>query len=58
MDNHNFILTYVQACTSGKLAFSECGPMWYLIAITWFLLLALVVLVALRLCQKQRSTAS
>jgi len=58
MGEQNFILTYVQACTSGKLAFSECGPMWYFLIIVVFLVLAVVVLIALRMRPKAPLAAS
>lgn len=49
MGDQNFLLTYVQACSSGRLPYSECGPMWHLAVIAVCLVLAIMLLVALRL---------
>jgi len=48
MGGQNFILAYVNSCASGKLAMSECGPVWQLLIIIVFLLVAIVALVVLR----------
>lgn len=47
MGSANFILSFVQACASGKLSFSECGPFWQLGLIA--LLLGVVVLILITL---------
>ncbi len=49
MDARNFIWEYVSSCISGKLGFSECGPIWQLFLIGVFLLLAVVALLSLKL---------
>jgi hypothetical protein len=49
MFDRNFILTFLQACSSGRLPYSECGPMWHLAAIAVCLVLAVTLLIALRL---------
>ena len=56
MGNQHFVLSYVQACTNGKLAFSECGPMWQLAVIAAFLVLAVSALIVLRLRARWHST--
>jgi hypothetical protein len=48
MSGQSFVLTYLQACTSGKLPFSECGPVWQLAVIAMFLVLAVAALLVLR----------
>jgi hypothetical protein len=48
MGNQDFILSYVQSCTSGKLGLSECGPIWQLGVIAVFLLVAVLTLIAMR----------
>jgi len=48
MGDQNFIVGYVQACTSGPLPLSECGPVWQLGIIAALLVLAVLTLVALR----------
>lgn len=49
MGAQNFILNYIQSCTSGKLGVSDCGPIWQLGVIAVFLLIAIVMLLVLRL---------
>lgn len=49
MGDTQFVVSYVQACTGGKLPAAECSPMWQLLAIVALLLLAITILVALRL---------
>jgi hypothetical protein len=49
MSDQSFVLAYVQACTGGKLPFSECGPMWHLLVIAVFLALAVLTLLVLRI---------
>ena len=48
MGNNDFILSYVNSCASGKLALSECGPIWQLGVIVVFLLVAVLALMAMR----------
>lgn len=49
MSGENFVVAYMQACTGGKLPFSECGPMWQLLVIGVFLVVAVAALLILRL---------
>lgn len=49
MNSADFILTYVQMCSSGKLGVSDCGPVWQLSMIGALLLIAIVTLLVLRL---------
>jgi hypothetical protein len=49
MGGQNFIVSYIHACTSGKLPFSECGPIWQLFVIAAFLVAAIAVLLVLRM---------
>jgi hypothetical protein len=49
MDSQNFILTYAQACTGGKLTLSECGPVWQFGVIAVLLASAIAVLIVLRM---------
>jgi maltodextrin utilization protein YvdJ len=49
MGAQNFIINYIQACTSGKLPFSECGPIWQMFVILAFLVAAIAVLLVLRM---------
>jgi len=49
MGSQNAILWYINSCASGKLGMSECGPVWQMLIIAVFLLLAVVALVVLRL---------
>jgi type VI protein secretion system component VasF len=49
MSDQHFILTYLQACSSGSLPYSECGPVWHFAAIAVCLVLAVMLLIALRL---------
>ena len=48
MGTQNFVLTYLQSCTNGKLGVSDCGPIWQLGVIAVFLLIAVVTLLVLR----------
>jgi len=50
-----FIITYVQACTGGRLPLGECGPIWQLGIIAALLISAIAVLIALRLRSFRRS---
>jgi maltodextrin utilization protein YvdJ len=47
MGAENFIVSYVRACGSGNLPFSECGPVWQISIIAVLLLAAVAVLVVL-----------
>ncbi len=47
MGGENFVLTYVQACSTGKLPFAECAPVWQLGIIGALLAAAIVLLVAM-----------
>lgn len=49
MGSENFVLTYVQACTGGKLPFSDCGPIWQLGVIAALLAAAVLFLILLRM---------
>jgi len=55
MSDQDFVLTFVKACTSGKLAFSECGPMWHLFIIAALLVLAVAALLVLRFRHRAQS---
>ena len=55
MSNQNFVLTYIQACTGGKLGFSECGPIWQLGIIAVILTSLIAVLIAFRIRARARS---
>jgi hypothetical protein len=58
MGNLNFILNYVNACTSGKLALSECGPAWQIGTIAVLLVSAVTVLIVLRMRAQTHSAQS
>lgn len=47
MGGENFVLTYVQACSSGKLPLAECAPVWQLGVIAALLVCAVVLLVTM-----------
>ena len=49
MGTADFILIYVQSCTSGKLGPSDCGPIWHFGIIVVLLLIAVITLAVLRL---------
>ncbi|MBI3041909.1 MAG: hypothetical protein HYY78_03685 [Betaproteobacteria bacterium] len=49
MSSQSIVLAYIQSCTSGKLALSDCGPIWQMLVIVTFLLIAIAALVVLRL---------
>jgi len=57
MNTQNFILTYVQSCTSGKLAVSDCGPIWQMGVIGVFLVAAVLALVVMRLRSRAEPTS-
>ncbi len=58
MGSEHFVITYIQACTSGKLALSECGPIWQLGIIAALLVTALLVLTLLRMRTHSRPAES
>jgi hypothetical protein len=49
MNNLAFVLWYTQRCFDGRLASSDCGPIWHISVIVAFLLAAILALVVLRL---------
>jgi hypothetical protein len=49
MGSQDFLVTYVQACSNGKLALSECGPVWQIGVIAALLASAILVLIVLRM---------
>jgi H+/Cl- antiporter ClcA len=55
MGAQNFIVNYIQACTGGKLPFSECGPIWQMFVILAFLVAAIAVLLVLRMRPRARA---
>lgn len=54
MSSENFILSYVHACTVGKLALSDCGPVWQLGIIATILTAAIMLLAFLRMLPKKQ----
>lgn len=58
MGSQSILETYVQACTSGRLPLSECGPVWQLGIIAGLLVCAVLALVILRLNSRARSVAA
>jgi hypothetical protein len=48
MGSLDFLVTYVQACGSGMLALSECGPAWQFGVIGLLVASAIAALIALR----------
>ncbi len=55
MGGDHFIMSYVQACTAGKLAFSECGPVWQFAVIALLLAVAITFLILLVMGPQGRS---
>ena len=49
MNNGNFIWSYVQMCSAGKLPLSDCGPVWQIGIIAAILVCAIVFLIVLRI---------
>lgn len=49
MGNLSFLVSYVNSCTSGKLAIADCSVLWQLGVIVVLLLLAISTLVVLRI---------
>lgn len=58
MGSQHFILTYVEACSSGKLVLSECGPVWQFGVIAALLVSAITMLAVLRIRAYARSARS
>ncbi len=58
MGSQNFIVTYMQACTSSKLALAECGPAWQFGVIAVLLVSAITVLIVLRMRAYAQSARS
>lgn len=56
MGGQNFILAYLQACTGGKLALSECGPIWQFGVIAVLLVSTISVFIVLRIRAYAQST--
>lgn len=56
MGSDNIVLTFVEACTSGKLSFAECGPVWQFGTIAVLLVAAIVFLVMLTMRPQGQST--
>jgi hypothetical protein len=49
MSTHNFILSFIESCVTGRVQFGECGPVWQIGVLTRLLLTAIVaLLVAIR----------
>lgn len=55
MNSQNFIVSYIQYCSSGGLTRSECGPMWQMMVIAAVLVLAIITLIVLRFYSGARS---
>jgi hypothetical protein len=55
MGGGNFILTYVHACTVGKLVLADCGPVWQLGIIAAILTAAVTSLAILRMLPRKQS---
>jgi hypothetical protein len=45
----SFVASYVQACASGAVRISDCGPVWQLGIIAALLLVSIFVLATMRL---------
>jgi hypothetical protein len=48
MASGNFVLDFVQSCFSGKLGFSDCGPVWQMAVIAGLIVAAILFLILLR----------
>lgn len=55
MGNNLFIMSYVQACAAGNLAFSECSPVWQFAVIAALLTMAIAFLLFLVMGPQGRS---
>jgi len=49
MSDTDFVLSYIQSCTSGVLRSADCGPLWHLLIIGALLIAAVGALLAMRL---------
>ena len=58
MSNLDFLLSYLNLCTSGKLPLSECGAAWQLLVIVVLLVLAISTLAMLRLRARGQASAA
>jgi hypothetical protein len=58
MLGQNFVVGYVKVCTGGQLPLSECGPVWQLGIISVLLVLAVLMLVAVRVGRSLTSSQS
>ena len=58
MGNLSFLITYVNSCTSGKLAIADCSVVWQLGVIVLLLVLAVSALIALRLHSRFHTPAA
>jgi hypothetical protein len=47
MSDENFLISYVQECASGKLAFNDCEPVWQFGVIAFALIASIILLLAL-----------
>jgi hypothetical protein len=47
MNNENFIVSYVHACSSNHLPVADCGPVWQLGIIATLLVMAIISLAIL-----------
>lgn len=47
--NEHFVVSYVQACGTGKLALAECGAVWQMGVIGLLLVSAIAALLVLRM---------
>lgn len=47
MNQENFIVSYVHACSSNRLPIADCGPVWQLSIIAALLVMAVATLVIL-----------
>jgi len=58
MGGENFILSYVQSCIGGNVAFSDCGPVWQLGVIAALLVAAFMILILLVTGSQEQSVHS
>ena len=49
MNQDNFVVSYVHACSSNSLPIADCGPVWQLGIIAALLVMAITTLVVLGL---------
>lgn len=47
VNDGNFVLSYVQECASGKVAFNDCGPVWQFGVIAFVLVAVIILLLVL-----------